>query len=140
MNAYAMDLRCRVWSAWEKKEGSRPEIARRFEVSVSFVRDLIRHMRDTQSLEPRARGGGARRKADARAQAALQVLVAREPDATLAEYAQRLARELAAPPLSPPTLCRALQALQLTRKKSSSTPASATKNASRPGAKSGRRR
>ena len=96
-------------------------------------------MRESKSLAPKPHGGGAPRKADEPVESALKSLVAKEADLTLAEYSQALARELGQEkPLSAPTLCRALQRLKLTRKKSSSTPAKGRRSASRSNGKTGR--
>ena len=64
--AYSLDLRERVWRACAQEQGTRAEIAERFEVSVSFVRDVRRRVRESGSAAAKARGGGAPRKADAR--------------------------------------------------------------------------
>ena len=39
--AYSEDLRSRVIAAWEAKEGSQRQVAQRFKVSLSFVRNLL---------------------------------------------------------------------------------------------------
>ena len=39
---YSLDLRKKVFSAWQAGEGSQRELAKRFNVSLSFVRDLSR--------------------------------------------------------------------------------------------------
>lgn len=130
MNAYSMDLRQRVWAAWEKQEGTRAQVAGHFGVSLSFVRDLIRLHRDTRSLEPKPHGGGAPRKADAAREALLKELLDETPDATLPELAARISHTKGGRRLSAPTVGRALRRLGYTRKKSSCTPASAMKSAS----------
>ena len=40
MAAYSIDLRLKILSAWENKEGTQRELAKRFKVSLSFIRDL----------------------------------------------------------------------------------------------------
>jgi transposase len=49
---YSQDLRRGVMDAYYQKEGSQREIATRFHVSVTFVRNLLRHYRKTGKIEP----------------------------------------------------------------------------------------
>ena len=56
--AYSLDLRERVWGAWQRGGGSQPQIAARFGVSVSFVRDLSRRWRESGAVAAKAHGGG----------------------------------------------------------------------------------
>jgi transposase len=52
-----MDLRERVVAACDQGVGTRAQIAARFSVSVSWIRDPLRR-RETGSIAPRPRGGG----------------------------------------------------------------------------------
>ena len=52
MKAHSMDLRERVAAAVDRHEESQREIARRFDVSLSFVVRLLQHRRETGGLEP----------------------------------------------------------------------------------------
>ena len=115
--AYALDLRERVWRACEREQGTRTEIAERYEVSVSFVRDIRRRVRESGSAAAKAHGGGAPRKADARQDKLLAALVEARGDDTLTEHAASLAALPAGARLSEATICRALQRLRLTQKK-----------------------
>lgn len=54
--AYSADLRHRVIEAWENKEGSQRQLAQRFKVSLSFVRNLLRHYRSSGQVEDAAAG------------------------------------------------------------------------------------
>ena len=112
--AYSPDLRERALAACEAGEGSQAEIARRFRVGERTLQRWLQAARSEGRRAPkvpaRSRGlvGGA--------VAALAGLVDEQNDATLAEYAGRLAartgvrRSLAA-------VCRALKSLGLVRKK-----------------------
>src|SRR4051794_13244962 len=60
MKAYSIDLRERVVAACDARDGTREEIAARFSVSVSWIRDLLRRRRQTGSIAPRPHGGGRR--------------------------------------------------------------------------------
>jgi transposase len=55
--SYSKDLRERVIKAWEGKEGSQRQLAQRFKVSLSFVRNLLRHYRTNGQIEAKRRGG-----------------------------------------------------------------------------------
>ena len=55
--SYSGDLRRRVISAWETKEGSQRQLAQRFKVSLSFVRNLLRRYQDCGEIEAKQRGG-----------------------------------------------------------------------------------
>jgi transposase len=111
---YSTDLRERVLTTYEAGEGSQAEIAGRYRIGERTVSGWLKAAREQgrRAPKPRARGpaplGGAG--------AVLAELVVEQTDATLAEYALRLAertgvrRSLAA-------VCRALKALGLVRKK-----------------------
>ena len=53
MRPYSLDLRQRVVAALDAGEGSQPEIAARFRVSVSFITRLLKRRRRTGSVAPR---------------------------------------------------------------------------------------
>src|SRR5215210_3326103 len=119
--AYSTDLRERVLAACERGEGSQAQAARRFGVSGRTVSGWLRTAREEgrRRAKPPARsrtpvGGQA---------TALAGLVAEQSDATLAEYADRLA-ERAGVRRSLAAVCRALKALGLVRKKRRSGPPS----------------
>lgn len=119
--AYSPDLRERVLAACEADEGSQAELARRFRVGERTLQRWLRAARSEGRRGPkvRARGPGL----VGGAMAVLAALVDEQNDATLAEYAERLAaragveRSLAA-------VCRALKSLGLGRKKRRSGPPS----------------
>ncbi|MFM2315160.1 MAG: hypothetical protein RLZZ04_4436 [Cyanobacteriota bacterium] len=54
----SLDLRQRVFLAYQTKEGSQRQLAKRFKVSLSFIRDLVRRYRETDSIEPKPHGVG----------------------------------------------------------------------------------
>ena len=54
--AYSVDLRRRVIAAWENKEGSQRQLAQRFKVSLSFVRNLLRQYRSSGQVEAASAG------------------------------------------------------------------------------------
>ena len=113
MKAFSTDLRQRVITACDDRDGTRQQIADRFCVSIHWVRKLLRQRRDTGSIDPKARGGGHPRAFGHEASDRLRQAVAAHNDATLAE----LARD-AGVACSASAVYRQLQALGITRKKS----------------------
>jgi transposase len=125
--AYSPDLRERVLSACEQGAASQGEIARRFQIAERTVSGWLKAARTGRRTAKPAAGGLPLLGGEAEA---LVKLVAEQNDATLAEYAERLAartgvrRSLAA-------VCRALQVLKLGRKKKPSAPPSRSVRTSR---------
>jgi transposase len=116
MQPYSRDLRLRVVQAYEHREGSMRQLAGRFRLSLSCVRDLLSRFRATGDVAPKPPGGGAPAKLDARGRDALKTLVHATPDATLQELRTRLAATQQVL-VSPATISRALTNLGLPRKK-----------------------
>ena len=110
---YSEDLRLRVLS--DSKAGESPtHLARRYRISRSTVYRLLELYRETGSVSPR-QGNVGRRSSLAGAEAQLQRLVERCPDATLIELRDQL-------PVATSTTAvwRALRKLGITLKKSHS--------------------
>jgi transposase len=116
MKPYSTDLRTRVVQAYEHREGAMRQLATTFRVSLSFVRRLIKHYRETGSVAPKPHGGGSPAKVDASGREVVQALVQAAPDATLRELCQRFEERYQAS-ISIATMSRVLARLQLTRKK-----------------------
>jgi transposase len=114
MRPYSLDLRQRVIAALDAGEGSQPEIAACFRVSVSFITRLLRRRRRTGSLDPEPHGGGRPPALDRAAQRRLRQLLRQQPDATLEELAARVGV-----PCGRMAIFRALRKLKITRKKKS---------------------
>src|SRR3982750_4223413 len=91
MKAYSDDLRSRIIKAYDSREGSQRQLAARFCVSLSFVRDLLRRVRETGRIEPRPHGGGPPLKIDERGLELIRRLLAETPDATLKKLCQMFA-------------------------------------------------
>ena len=126
MEALSLDLRERVAAACDEGSDTQPEVAERFGVSVSFITKLLRRRRATGSLAAKPPGGGRKPALGARDLGRVRRLVAEQADATLAELCGRLAAR-GGPPVGAWTMCRALKALGLVRKKSPSTRANVTR-------------
>lgn len=117
MAPYPTELRTRVVAAVEQGEMTISEVARVFSVGVTFVKKMLRLSRTGEGLAPRQGGGSAPKLSDLD-RALLRDTVALDPDVTLAEC-QTVLREQGRKRVSVPTICRALQRLELPRKKKS---------------------
>jgi transposase len=113
VKTYSMDLRERVVAACDARDGTREQIAARFSVSVSWIRDLLKRRRETGSIAARPRGGGRAPAFDAEAAGRLRDAVRADDDATLAELAAA-----AGVACGPSAVHRALVRLGISRKKS----------------------
>ena len=58
METYSMDLRERVVRAVDAKEGTQAQIAQLFDVSVPWIKKLLRRRRECGNFEPLPHGGG----------------------------------------------------------------------------------
>jgi transposase len=86
--AYSMDLRKRVFKAWEVS-GDADEVAATFGVSRAWVHRLAQRERETESLAPRTQTK-FRTRVLAGQEDRLKALVNARPDATLAELRDAL--------------------------------------------------
>jgi transposase len=121
MAAYSLDLRERILDAVERQDKSKREIAKMFSVHESFIYKLLRQKRQLDHIAPLPHGGGASAKLTADHFLKLSELVALTPDATLDELRQQMKKK-ARLEVSASTICRGLQALGLSRKKSRNSP------------------
>jgi transposase len=117
MAPYPKELRTRVVAAVEQGDMTIGEVAEIFSVGMTFVKKMLRLQRAGEDLAPRQGGGSAPKLTDMD-RAWLREAVAQQPDVTLAECQGRLAAQ-GRGRVSVPTICRALQQLQLPRKKKS---------------------
>jgi transposase len=113
---YSADLRERALVACEEGRLSRAAIAAQFRIGETTLYRWLQEWRAEGRRACKPHAGGKPPRLDEQALDELCALVAEQNDATLAEYAARLA-ERAAIKVSRPTLCRALQNLKLKRKK-----------------------
>ena len=86
----SVDLRERIVAAYEAKEGTREEVAKRFRVSVGMVKKLLGQKAKTGDLRPRHRFSGRKARLMPERGQEMKELIAREPDLTLEEIKQRL--------------------------------------------------
>lgn len=102
--------------AYECGEGTFDEIAETFGVARCTVGRLLKLARSGDGLAPLPHGGGYPASLDEKRLALLRAQVERRPDATLEELAAYL-RKRCRVQVHPATVCRALQRLDLPRKK-----------------------
>jgi len=112
----SLDLRQRVFLAYQTKEGSQRQLANRFKVSLSFIRDLARRYRETGTIEPKPHGGGAVTKLETKHLPIIKTLVDNQPDALLEELCERFTEQTTVQ-VSTSTMQRAVQSLKLSVKK-----------------------
>jgi transposase len=110
-----MDLRERVIAQCDRGKSTK-EVAQTFGVSRAWVRRLKQHRRERGDIIPRNGGGSRGRKIDRQR---LAQLVHEQPDATLVELRDRLGVKV-----TTWAICKALRELEVTFKKSRSTPPS----------------
>jgi transposase len=129
MKPYSNDLRRRIVEAYESGDYTQDEVAELFGVCSATIRNLLRRKMETGSIDALPHAGGRAPTLAEDERQMLPSLVKDHDDATLAELC-KLAERQFKKSLSTSSLCRLLQALGLPRKKSRSTPLSATRRAS----------
>ncbi len=78
-----MDLRERILATYDKAEGSRDQVARRFRVSLGLVKKLLQQRRHTGDIAPRHRFSGRKPMIVATHRSHLRALLAKKNDLTL---------------------------------------------------------
>ena len=119
MRTLSLDLRQRILDSYDKGEGTRPEIARRFRVSLGMVKELLQHRRRTGDIAPRHHFAGRTPMIVASHRSQIRSLLAKKNDLTLSEL--RAALQLRC---SVQALHVVLGKMGLTYKKRHSTPVS----------------
>jgi transposase len=119
MRTISLDLRERILTSHDRKEGTRLDIAARYRVSLGLVKKLLQQRRDTGDIRPQHYRSGRKPKILAGHHERMCTLLGRKPDLTLKELRQALGLACTLPAIH-----YALQRLGLTYKKRHSTPAS----------------
>jgi len=114
--AYSIDLRKKVLTAWLEKEGSQRQLAKRFKVSLSFIRDLVRKYKETGEITPSQQGGDHRSKLKDEEKRLLKNIIKEQNDIYLREIKDKIKEETGIE-VSVPSLCNTLKKMGLTRKK-----------------------
>ena len=116
-----MDLRERILAAYDRGEGTREQVAMRFDVSLGFVKKLIQQRRHTGDIAPRHYLSGRKPKILASHRREMKALLEEKPDMTLEEL-----REAVELDCTLPAIHYALEKMGLTYKKRRCEPASKT--------------
>ncbi|MCX6850072.1 MAG: helix-turn-helix domain-containing protein [Verrucomicrobia bacterium] len=121
MATLSLDLRERIVIAYDKGEGTRDEIARRFRVSLGMVKKLLQQRRKTGSIKSRHHLAGRKKLIVAAHRMTIRQQLKRKPDMTLAEL-----REALGLTCTLPAIHYVLVDMGLTYKKRHSAPQSRT--------------
>jgi transposase len=93
MRTISLDLRTRILAVYDEGQSTREEVAKRFRVSLGFVKKLLCQRKRTGSIGARHCFSGRKPKITQEQRKALGELVAGKPDITLAEMKQALGLE-----------------------------------------------
>lgn len=85
MATISQDLRERIVSAYDRGEGTRQQIAERYNVSLGMVKKLLQQRRRTNDIRARHHRSGRKPKLTHTHRRRLVQLVEEQPDMTLAE-------------------------------------------------------
>jgi transposase len=122
----SVDLRERILYSYDNDEGTRPQIAHRFRVSLGMVKKLLQQRRHTGDIAPLHHRSGRKPLIVAVHQRQLRVMLAKKTDLTLREMRSALALDC-----SLQALHTVLDKMGLTLKKRRLGPASKTGPTSR---------
>jgi transposase len=123
MKAYSLDLRQKIVESYKAGGITQRQLATQFRVSPFFVVKVLGlHWRGEQ-LQAKRRGGCMKPILTSEMRDYLRSRLAEQNDLTLSELSSRISDQFGLT-VSPPTVCRALQQMNLRRKKRMSSPAS----------------
>jgi transposase len=88
MRTISLDLRERILTAYDRKEGNREEVARRFGVSVGLVKKLLQQRRRTGDIAPRHGFSGRKATIVQAHRQQMRALLVKKNDLTLEELRQ----------------------------------------------------
>lgn len=97
MATLSLDLRERIVSAYDKGQGTRDEIAQRFEVSLGMVKKLLQQRRKTGCIKARHHLAGRKKLIVAQHRIAMRKHLKQKPDMTLAELREALGLQCTLP-------------------------------------------
>jgi transposase len=136
---YADDLRRKLLQAYDRGEGTLEQLAQRFSVSAAWAWKISAQRKRSGQMERVEQRRGGSRKVTAEVQQRLRSWVQGQPDLTLAELQQKLAKTHHLQ-VSIGRLWQVLRQMGLRLKKSHSTPANATPKPISSGGKTSRQR
>ena len=117
MTTLSNDLRQRIVAAYDRGEGTRQQIADRYNVSLGMVKKLLQQRRRIGDLSPQHHRSGRKPKITSAHEQRLKRLVRKHPDLTLEELRDAVGVEC-----TPQAIFYALKRLGLPLKKRRSTP------------------
>jgi transposase len=132
MRTLSLDLRERILDCYDRGEGTREDIARRYRVSLGMVKKLLQQRRRLGQIGALHENSGRKPKILASHQRQMGALLAKRADLTLRELREAMKLDC-----SLPAIYYALKAIGLTYKKRRSGPASKSARTSRGRAGSG---
>lgn len=112
MATLSNDLRERIVAACDRGEGTREQIAARYNVSLGMVKKLLQQRRKTGELGSRHSHSGRKPTITPKHERQLRRLVGERPDMTLEEL-----RDATGLPVTPQAIHYALQRMELSLKK-----------------------
>lgn len=133
MKPFSMDLRERIVAACEAATDTQAEVAKRFKVSIAWLKRLLQRKRNLGSIAPFPHRGGRKPVFEGEHLERLKTAVQETPDATLQELLEKTG--VAASVMA---VHRALERLDCRLKKSRCTPANKNVRTSKHGGKSGK--
>ena len=119
MGTISTDLRERIVAAYDRGDGTRQQIAARYDVSLGMVKKLLQQRRRTGDIAPRHRFSGPKGKITGAYQERLRALVRDHSDMTLEELREAIGIEC-----TPQAIYYALCRMGLPLKKRRSAPPS----------------
>lgn len=122
MKAYSLDLRQKIVESYEAGGISQRQLATQFRVSTFFVVKVLGLHRRGEQLQAKRRGGRVKSLLTDQMREYIREQLAIENDLSLGELGNLIEVEFGIK-VSPPTVCRALQKMNLRRKKRASSPA-----------------
>src|SRR5215472_5211818 len=131
--AYSDDLRRRILQAYEQREGSEADLARRFRVSLGYVKKVRQQLRRTGKMDRVPHQPGRKPKFSEPIRAQLRSWLQQQPDLTLVELQEQLRAQVGLQ-VSVPSLWVVLQKIGLRLKKV--TPRARARHGSQPAAAS----
>lgn len=118
MKALSLDLRERILSTYDKGEGTREQVARRFRVSLGMVKKLLQQRRDTGEIGSRRHLCGRKPRISESQRNQMRAVLKKTPDMTLKELRNNLVLDCTLPAIH-----YVLKDMGLTYKKRLSMPA-----------------
>jgi len=116
MKAYSLDFRQKIMEVHHEGKTSQRQLAKRFNVALSFIEKLIKQEKETGCIAPKGHGGGAKPKLTVEQKQVIADLVAAANDTTLAELCDQIDEQVGVR-VSRSTMGRLTQQLNLTVKK-----------------------